>query len=150
MWRIKKCRYSAAVWAVVDMAGQWRCTALGSPHSVHTGGRWVQIKPPGYAPPRNWDAWGGAGKLSAWLAWILWFYSSQQSPAFDGTCQVSAGLRGRSSPVLWLDSCQHRDCLHLPLETWEQQGRAGWVLIFRCGLDVLFLIQFEVVSQGRS
>lgn len=87
----------------VDMAGQLSSTALGSPRSVHTGGRWVQIKRLGYAPPRNWDAWG-AGKLSAWLALILWFSSVNKAARLMEHVRflqdLGAGL------LLWLDSCQ--------------------------------------------
>lgn len=50
----------------VDMTGQNLCSTC----SVHTGGRWLQIKRLGYAPPRNWDA-SGARKASAWKALIL-------------------------------------------------------------------------------
>lgn len=59
----------------------------------------MQIKRLGYAPLRNWDAWG-AGELSAWLGLNIVILSSQQNSAFDGTCQVPPGLGGWSSPLV--------------------------------------------------
>lgn len=77
------------------MTGQNLCSTC----SVHTGGRWLQIKWLGYAPPRNWDA-SGARKASAWKALILWLCSVNKGSAFDGTCQVSGECGGWSSPLV--------------------------------------------------
>ncbi len=63
----------------------------------------VQIKRLSYAPPRNWDA-SGAGKLSAWLALILWF--SSVNKAVHLMEHVRLLQDSGAGPLLWLDSCQ--------------------------------------------
>lgn len=85
----------------------------------------MQIKRLGYAPPRNWDAWGAFCLASLNIVILL----SQQSSAFDGTCQVPPGFRGWSSPLVRQlsapQSPESQRLLHVLLETLKQQSRAS-------------------------